>query len=54
MDYVNKYQTTLKLTSTKHNNIQARSYLYPKYTAAYTLICQRREYLKMLQPGTKT
>ena len=31
------YQTPLKLTSTKHNSSQARSYLYAKYAAAYTL-----------------
>jgi len=36
VDDANKYQTPLKLTSTKHNSSQARSYLYVKYTAAYT------------------
>jgi len=38
MDDANKYQTPLKFTSTKHNSSQARSYLYAKYAAAYTLL----------------
>ena len=54
MDDANKYQTHLKVTSSKHNSNQARNYLCAKYAAAYTLTCQRRQYLKMLQSAIKT
>jgi len=51
MDDANKYQTPLKLTSTKLNS---RRVTTCTQKAAYTLTCQRREYLKMLKSAIKT
>ena len=42
----------LDMAKSLHICYQARSYMYAKYAAAYTL--SRREYFKMLQSAIKT